>query len=57
MNRGMVFVLFVCADLHVVLDDGGSTEAFKSLYLELSEYERDLGARWTDWFQQTLLYR
>lgn len=44
-------------DLHGLLDDGGAIEAFKSLFLELAEYERDLGSRWMDWFQQTLLYR
>ena len=43
--------------LHEIIGVGDSIEDFYQLYEQLPQDHKDLATRWTDFYQQTLLYR
>ncbi len=49
--------MFVHAALHEIIGVGDPIEEFYRLYDQLPPDHKDLATRWTDFYQQTLLYR
>ena len=47
----------MCAALHEIIGVGEPLEEFYRLYEQLPPDQKDLATRWTDFYQQTLLYR
>ena len=45
------------AALHEIIGVGEPLDEFYRLYEQLPSDQRDLATRWTDFYQQTLLYR
>ena len=46
-----------CLELHKQVEDGACWPEFYALFQQLPLEHMDLATRWTDWFQQTLLFR